>query len=289
MTLDSAFSLPDASRLQSQLRAQLPHFPHISWVMETDSTNAQLLKLARQDSGPSLRPWLLGAHLQTQGRGRAGRSWQNRSGANLMFSCAFDVFLPARQLATLSPLIGMASCEALRHLLEPEHQSELTMKWPNDVLWQGAKLAGILVETTRASTSPASADHHVVIIGIGVNLQDARSLSQSLNRQVADWSDVAKTSAKAAAASCAAIVGSLAQSYYLSLNHVTAKGFADLPDRYRKVDHLLGQQVHIIHAEQVLHTGIAQGINETGHLMLRHPSGEQIVVSVGEVSVRPKR
>lgn len=286
---DFAYSLPDAARLQSALRTRLPHFPHIRWVNETDSTNAQLLKMARQDSGPSLRPWLLGAHSQSQGRGRAGRSWQNQAGSHLMLSCAFDIFLPARQLATLSPLIGMASCEALRSLLDPKQHHKLTMKWPNDVLWQGAKLAGILVETTKASTSPASTDHHVVIIGIGLNLGNAAELSQHLHRPIADWGMLAAESERAARASCTDIVSNLAQSYYLSLNHVTAKGFADLPERYRKVDHLLGQHVHIIHNEQVLHTGIAQGINEAGYLLLRHPSGDELAVSVGEVSVRPQR
>lgn len=289
MTPDPAYFLPDATRLQSSLRTRLPHFPHIRWVSETDSTNAQLLKMARQDSGPSLRPWLLGAHLQSEGRGRAGRQWQNQSGSHLMLSCAFDIFLPTRQLATLSPLIGMASCEALRSLLDPKQQHKLTMKWPNDVLWEGKKLAGILVETTKASTSPASPDHHVVIIGIGLNLQDGATLSQHLNRPIADWGMLAMESERAAHATCADIVTQLAQSYYLSLNHVTAKGFADLPERYRKVDHLLGQHIHIIHNDQVLHTGIAQGINEAGFLLLRHPSGEELAVSVGEVSVRPQR
>lgn len=289
MTPFPAFQLLEPSSMQSRLRRALSHFPHVQWVKETDSTNAQLLKLARQQSGPGLKPWLYGAHWQSEGRGRAGRTWQNRMGANLMFSCAFDVFLSARQLATLSPLVGMASCEALRQLLQPSQRAYLTMKWPNDILWHGAKLAGVLVETTRASTSPNSADHHVVIIGIGVNLQDATALSSSLDRPIADWASVAQTCTQAAMASSSDIVVQLAMAYYRSLNHVTAKGFADLPERYQKVDHLLGQKVHIINDGKVLHTGVAQGINEAGHLLLRHPLGHELAVTVGEVSVRPHR
>ena len=118
----------------------------------TGSTNADLIQRARSGTGSIVRPWLLGAHLQEEGRGRAGRTWQNRAGAHLMFSCAFDIFLPARSLATLSPLAGVAACEALRSLLPARHRVALgTTKWPNDMLWYGAKLAGILTEVTRAA------------------------------------------------------------------------------------------------------------------------------------------
>src|SRR3546814_19071195 len=82
------------------------------------------------------RPWLLGAHLQEKGRGRAGRTWQNRAGANLMFSCAFDVFLSPKLLPALSPLAGIAACEALRELLPPAPRQHLTLKWPNDLPWK---------------------------------------------------------------------------------------------------------------------------------------------------------
>ena len=105
-----------------------------------------------------------------------------------MFSCAFDIFLPARQLPTLSPLSGLATTEALRQFLEPAVRNRLAMKWPNDVLWDQAKLSGILVEATRASAAPSSSDHHVVIIGIGLNLRDATTISQNTQRAIADWS-----------------------------------------------------------------------------------------------------
>lgn len=289
MTSSSEFTLPSPRDMIAELRVRLPHFNQIRWLDSTESTNADLLNLARQETGPRVRPWLLGAHLQSRGRGRAGRTWQNRVGANLMFSCAFDIFLPARQLPTLSPLAGMATCEALRLCLEPALRRRLTMKWPNDVLWDQAKLAGILVEATRASAAPSSSDHHVVIIGIGINLQDAADISLNTQRPVADWSGIAEHSAQASLTRCADIVAKVAQSCYLSLNHVTAQGFADLPERYAQVDALAGQHVHIIDNGKILHTGIVTGINESGQLLLRHPDGSERAITVGEVSVRPQR
>ncbi|UYO94052.1 biotin--[acetyl-CoA-carboxylase] ligase [Pollutimonas sp. M17] len=280
--------LPSPCQLVDELRSTLPHFKQIQWLERTESTNADLLGMARASHGPQARPWLLGAHLQERGRGRAGRSWQNRPGANLMFSCAFDVFLAPQQLPTLSPLAGLAACEALRELIEPEHRGHLTMKWPNDVQWDSAKLAGILVEVTRAGASRLSPDHYVVIIGMGLNLDDARSLSLSLNRRVADWSEIARRDTRAATVSAAGLVAHVAQAWYTSLNEATAYGFDALPLRYAKVDSLAGQHINVLDDGRIAQAGIACGINRLGQLLLRTPQGEQSI-SIGEVSVRPRQ
>lgn len=279
--------LPAPDELVEQLSAALPHFRQIQWVESTVSTNADLLEMARAEKGRQVRPWLLGAHLQERGRGRAGRRWQNRKGANLMFSCAFDVFLPPQQLPTLSPLAGLAACEALRAHLEEEHRLGLTMKWPNDVQWKLAKLAGILVEVTRAGTARLTRDHYVAIIGMGINLDDARSLSQSLDRQVSDWSEIAREDKKAAAVTAAALVASVADAWYTTLNQVTAYGFDGLPARYAKVDALAGQHVNVLDEGRVRQAGIACGVNTLGQLIVRTPD-QEIPISVGEISVRPR-
>lgn len=281
-------TLPSPDQLVREVAAALPHFRQVQWVEKTESTNADLLNMARADRGPQARPWLLGAHLQERGRGRAGRSWQNRMGANLMFSCAFDVFLPPRQLPTLSPLAGLAACEALRELVLPEHRLHMSMKWPNDVQWKFAKLAGILVEVTRAGTSRLTPDHYVAIIGMGVNLDDARALSLSLDRQISDWSEITRNDTHAATVTPAQIVARIAQAWYTSLNDVTAYGFASLPARYAKVDALAGQHVNVLDDGRILQAGIACGVNEFGELVLRTHEKE-IPISIGEVSVRPQK
>lgn len=281
-------SLPPPCQLVAELRSTLPHFKQIQWLERTESTNADLLSMARASRGPQARPWLLGSHLQERGRGRAGRRWQNRPGANLMFSCAFDVFLAPQRLPTLSPLAGLAACEALRELIQAEHRGHMTMKWPNDVQWRSAKLAGILVEVTRAGASRLSPDHYVVIIGMGLNLDDARALSLSLNRQVADWSEIARQDEQAAAVSAAGLVAQVAQAWYTSLNEATAYGFDALPVRYAQVDALAGQHINVLDDGRIAQAGIASGINSFGQLLLRTPEGEQSI-SIGEVSVRPRQ
>jgi len=279
-------ALPAPAQMMASLRPALPLFRQIEWFERTTSTNADLLEKARTGHLKLARPWLLGAHLQDAGRGRSGRTWQNRPGANLMFSCAFDVFLPPQQLPTLSPLAGVAACEALRSLISPALRSRLVMKWPNDVNWQFSKLAGILVEITRAGTSRLSSDHHVAIIGMGLNLDDARSLSQSLNRQIADWSEVASQDPRAAGTPVPVIVATIAHAWYVSLNAAIRDGFEDLPGRHAQVDALAGQHIDMLDNGRLVQSGIACGINALGQLRIRTPQGEN-AVSIGEISVRP--
>lgn len=278
-------ALPTPQSLVQQLQADLPQFKQIEWFERTSSTNANLLTKARTNEQQLARPWLVGAHLQDEGRGRAGRTWQNRAGANLMFSCAFDIFLPQRLLPSLSPVAGIAACEALRSFLDAEQRNHLTMKWPNDLLWKSAKLAGILVETTRAGTSRLSADHYVAIMGIGINLDDARALSQSLNRQVADWGEIAAGSPEAARTPIHALVSAVAQAWYDATNMLMRQGFEPFPVRHAYLDALAGQHVNVLDDGRIVNAGIACGINMLGQLVVRTPNGA-VPVTVGEVSVR---
>lgn len=276
--------LPDPGIMQTELRARLPHFQRVEWVHDTGSTNADLLVHARTQGGTLARPWLLGTHLQSRGRGRAGRTWQNRPGANLMFSCAFDIFLPARQLPTLAPYIGMISCLALRSQLGSAHRHRLGMKWPNDIMWDHAKLAGILTESSRSGTT-GSPDHFLIIIGLGLNLQDARALSVSLDRSIADWSEIAALDPVASCMTAPALVSQLARSWHEALGQASASGFEGFPARYTEVDWLSGRTIDVIHDDRLLQSGVATGIDTAGHLLLRNASGSH-AVSAGEISIR---
>jgi len=284
-TPHTAAALPTPQSLVQQLQDDLPQFKQIEWSERTSSTNANLLAKARTNEYQLARPWLVGAHLQEEGRGRAGRTWQNRAGANLMFSCAFDIFVPQLLLPALSPMAGIAACEALRGFLDAEQLNHLTMKWPNDILWKSAKLAGILVETTRAGTSRLSADHHVAIMGIGINLDDARALSRSLNRQVADWSEIAACCPDAAGTPIHALVSAVAQAWYDAINTLMRHGFESFPVRHAHLDALAGQHVNVLDNGRIINAGIACGINMHGQLMVRTPDGA-VPITVGEVSVR---
>ena len=268
--------------MAADLANRLPEFGHVAWVSETGSTNADLLAQARSNADRSRpMPWLLGTHLQVGGRGRAGRPWSNDSGACLMFSCAFEVHMPGHRLPSLSPLAGLAACEALRSLVGDAVAREIRVKWPNDVQYGQKKLGGILVETTRVSAN----NSYVVVIGMGLNLSNASALSEKLGRQVADWSQVSEAADRPATLTPAAIASQLATYWTHMLDAAKTTGFVDHRDRYVAVDALHGHIVNVIDQGSILFSGEAAGYDEHGRLQVKTPDG-LMPVSVGDVSVR---
>src|SRR5690349_2264995 len=121
-------------------------------VERCTSTNALLRDEGRADV-------LLAAEQQTAGRGRRGRRWHSAPGSSAMFSLAKIVRRPSRELAGLSLVAGVGAARALRAL----GAARVALKWPNDLVMDGAKLGGILVETS--SRAPAT----LAVIGIGIN------------------------------------------------------------------------------------------------------------------------
>ncbi|WP_033366097.1 biotin--[acetyl-CoA-carboxylase] ligase [Bordetella sp. FB-8] len=272
-------ALPAPPTLAHLLADWLPAFGQVDWKKETGSTNADLLARAREH--PQDKPWLLGAHLQTSGRGRMGRSWQNMAGAALMVSFAFDVQLLAAELPALSPLTGLAACESLRALIGEDAAGQLTVKWPNDLQWGQAKLAGLLVESLRNPGGPGAG--HTVVVGIGINLRDAQALSQALERPIADWGQTGAP----AAVGVAEIVRALANGFHQAVLDVQREGFGAFARRYARVDALAGQPVNVIDQGKIVQQGIAQGLDAHGRLLLRTAEGAIQPIIVGEVSIRP--
>ncbi len=146
--------------------AQPLHRSEATWIElnEVDSTNAEAMRRAvKGEAGPLY----IRADRQCAGRGRLGRVWQTPEG-NLALSRLGRVACPAGSVPQLSLVAGIAVYEAAAWALaETDHLGLLQLKWPNDVLLGGAKLAGILVEATRVN------GHLVTVIGIGVNLVHA--------------------------------------------------------------------------------------------------------------------
>lgn len=282
-------TLSDAQTSEKIIRAVtplLPGFGSVQWLTQTGSTNFDLIQRTRQDTPPPL-PWLLGADRQLTARGRAGRVWQNASGATLMFSCAFQFNLPLAALPGLSPIMGIAACEALRAMLAPdatqtsaislEYPKRLQLKWPNDLMWDHAKLAGILVE----STSMPGTRTPVIVVGIGLNLKDGATLSAQLNRAIADWSHISNIST-------IQIIAGIARAWSDALTEYSTGGYSAFTERFAKVDGLVGHQVDVTDQGSILQTGTAMGTDSIGRLLIQTDKGTTAVM-VGDVSIRPSQ
>jgi BirA family biotin operon repressor/biotin-[acetyl-CoA-carboxylase] ligase len=128
---------------------------------EMPSTNSALLLRAKASSAQARKPaQVLVTEHQSQGRGRMNRRWNSSIGNSLTFSVLWHFECNIAQLSGLSLVVGLAIQQALQ-----DFGVETQLKWPNDVLLNGQKLAGILIE--MASTSPE--EPASVVIGIGLN------------------------------------------------------------------------------------------------------------------------
>lgn len=136
--------------------------PDIKHYEVITSTNDEAKELLTQGKAP--QGTVIWADKQTRGRGRMGRRWHSEQG-NLYFSI---VLKPGRSLvdiAQLSFLASIAVGESISPLIGSN--GKVTYKWPNDILVNGQKICGILLET---ESTPSDQDHPSVIIGVGVNI-----------------------------------------------------------------------------------------------------------------------
>ena len=236
-------------------------------VPECDSTNSRLLESPPPEDG---RIAVLATDRQTAGRGRRGRSWLSWPGAGLTFSLRWP-FVPAPHVpAGLSLVVGLAVARALEAL----GVEGVQLKWPNDVLIHGRKLAGILVELSSGRGRGAAA-----VIGIGLNLRlppDAVVDAATGVTDLASCLDGPPGPNRLLAALLAQLQPLL--DLYAAAGFTALRGawlqrnaFADLPVR------ILGERDEIV--------GTCAGVDDDGALLVRTADGLRRVLS-GEVSLR---
>ena len=236
----------------------------IEVVDETGSTNADLLARCAQLAGPVLRI----AGQQTAGRGRAGRPWLSQADASLMFSLAWRFKGPLPALVGLPLAVGVALAETMGSLGVP-----VQLKWPNDLIKDGSKLAGILVETRQAQDGGVWA-----VIGCGINLTMPDALEQRIGRSVSAVPWLAQMERNAlVAALLSRLAGVLAE--------FDDTGFAPFTERWNALHAWQGQEVKILDNGQLLQQGIAAGVDRLGRLQLQTEDGLLDIMS-GDVSLR---
>ena len=237
----------------------------IEVVEETGSTNADLLARIDNLSAPVLRI----AGQQTAGRGRAGRTWLSAPGSTLMFSLAWRFKGPLHRMSGLPMAVGVALAETIAALGVP-----VQIKWPNDLLRDGKKLAGILVETQTARDDGAL----WAVIGAGINLVMPDQLENQIGREVAAAPWLAKMDRNEL---MAALLSRLAA----VLAEFDDTGFAPFCERWNQLHAWQGQDVAILDDGKVQQQGRAAGVDAIGRLMLDTAQGRVEVLS-GDVSLR---
>lgn len=222
------------------------------------STNTEACALARGGEGNTL--WIT-AQKQTAGRGRRGNVWISEPG-NLYASLLLPSIPPGRA-GELAFVAGLGVYDAVAELA-PLVASRLALKWPNDVLLGGAKLAGILIE----------AENNWAVVGVGINCAHHP-----------DQTAQAATDLKTAGAPLSAeqVFSRLSKTMLVRLRQwANGAGFPAVRSDWLIRAAGVGQNIRVRLPAKEL-AGHFQGLDETGHLLLRLPDGSIQAVSSGEV------
>ncbi|MEE6032063.1 bifunctional biotin--[acetyl-CoA-carboxylase] ligase/biotin operon repressor BirA [Avibacterium paragallinarum] len=208
------------------------------------------------------------AEYQYAGRGRRGRDWLSPFAGQIILS-AYWTFLPHISLNGLSLVIGIAIAETLQAF----GAEGIGLKWPNDVLLNGRKLAGVLVEIANHKNGLLN-----LIIGIGINLSLPKQAS--IDQPWAELKEIVPHFDRDE------IIIALVNRLYHYLTQFEQRGMASFYQRWTEWDAFFGKPVSMISEKEAL-DGIERGIDREGHLLLETARGV-IKFNGGEVSLRQR-
>ena len=260
-------------------------------VMETTSTNADLVSRAR--AGAPARPVLRVARRQTQGRGRQGRRWHGSEDGSLLFSLAVPWQRDPAGSSAVTLACGLAVAASLQEQLDPVG-ARIRVKWPNDILLNEGKLAGILVEMAE---DPSGA--RTLVIGVGINLvADAGLLARVAQDRPGAQGAADAAAAAVAVADLASILGAaavlaereawlarLVRALLAAAQRFGREGFAGGPAAFAACCAYDGLAVDVHGAGGPPTTGVQRGVDAQGRLLLE-TQGVLQAVNSGELSVR---
>lgn len=236
-----------------------------------DSTNTALMTAALRGAADGT---LVCAEHQYAGRGRRGRRWHAVPGGSLTFSLLWRFETGLQSLSGLSLAVGLAIARAVnRHSQHPAR-----LKWPNDVLVDYRKLAGILVEVQGDMHGAAMA-----VVGVGLNVRLDEAQRDTVDQAVIDLAEMGVTVGR----------NRLLADCLLELDGVGAvfrrHGFAALRDEWQTLDAYAGRAVALALADARSVSGIAAGVDETGAFLLDEAAAGIRPYSGGEISLRLDR
>jgi len=236
-------------------------------LTSTLSTQGDVLKLAEQGQAEGA---VIIAEEQTGGRGRFGRKWFSPPGKGIWMSVLLRPDVPLQHTPQLTLLTGVAVCRAVRACTG----ADAGIKWPNDLLIDGRKVCGILLESTVE-------DHEVryCIAGIGVDVnfdpedypEDLTTIATSLKMETGQPVDRTKLTA--------AILTELEQLYFL----YQKEGFGVISALWEALSVSMNREITVTNPHGVIE-GKAIGLDPSGALLVEKHDGEHTLIISGEIS-----
>ena len=262
-------AVPDlllAADIENGLNCQLVGQSVIS-LSEIDSTNARARRLAEEGA---LEGTVVVADRQSAGRGRLGRRWESPSGVNLYCSILLRPKIPVQQAPQLTFLSAVAVAETLNKIC----RLSAKVKWPNDILVNGAKIAGLLNEM-NAETEQI----HFVILGIGVNLN-------MIEEQFPEELKYPVTSAfleTGKSVNRLIFLQELLQCLDRYYSEFLLEGFVPIRRRWEKLCNMMNMKVEVDQGNEIL-CGTVVGLDAEGALRVQLDNGKVERILAGDVN-----
>lgn len=257
----------DADALSSEL-GDLADAYAIHLYDSLDSTNTSLMEAALNGAADGT---LFCTEHQQSGKGRRGRQWHSVVGGSLTFSILWRFENGLQSLSGLSLVVGLAIARAVnRHSRHPAR-----LKWPNDVLVDYRKLAGILVEVQGDLHGAALA-----IVGIGLNVRLNETQRETVDQAVVDLAEMGVTVGRNR------LLADCLRELYAVLSVFRQHGFAALREDWQTLDAYAGKAVALALPDARRIQGVASGVDETGAFLLRDAGSRLNPYSGGEISLR---
>lgn len=233
---------------------------------EVDSTNRFLLEQGRRGD-------ICVAERQTAGRGRRGRQWFSPYGRNLYLSLRWHFDQGVADLEGLSLAVGVLVAESLQEL----GVQGVELKWPNDLLCDGQKLGGVLIEVGGDLNGDCA-----VVVGVGLNVAMHNSLeskAQSLIQQ--PWTDLCR---QGFVGNRNQLCATLIEALLPALKSYPERRFGFYRERWESRASWRNQPIQV-HSPGHVTQGVMLGVDATGGLRVRTDTGE-VILSGGEISLR---
>jgi BirA family biotin operon repressor/biotin-[acetyl-CoA-carboxylase] ligase len=211
-------------------------------------------------------PQICLAEQQTAGKGRLGRTWHSPFGLNIYLSCLWNFNKDISEISGLSLVTSLATIKALT-----SYTKSLKIKWPNDILYNNQKLAGVLIEINAESHGTSKA---IISIGLNVNMtkapinQNWTSLINILNLPQ-DRNQ---------------IIGQFINQLFADLTKFENQGLSPFLSEWQQYAYLKNKKITLLHGQKSI-SGIVTGINDQGHLLLKHKDGSIAAYSSGDTSI----
>ena len=259
--------MPSSSNIDLSILQNITSETKRQWLYlsKTDSTNAEIIR--RLNNHPPEEGLVVIADCQTSGRGRLGRVWHSEPENGIYLSTLFRPALSPEKLPLITLMAGLATILAVNQVIS----CPARLKWPNDLLLNGKKIAGVLCEN-HSTQSPA------VIIGIGINVNNSQFPSEikdiATSLKLETGLEINRTS----------LIKKLIMQLDFQYNELKNNEIKILLESWCQNTDLFGKTITINKGNQKI-AGKALRLDELGRLVIADKSGDELILNSGEVSL----